>query len=161
MHKCDKPKFVNPNHLLLGTQKDNVRDMVQKGRLKNYNKTGENNPTSVVKERDVREIYEANGTHKDIANRFGYPYDAVCKIRNDKTWKAITSGFTKGLRGKSGVKGELNGRCGITKEMVIEIFQREGTTKDLARFFLCSENTIYAIKSGNTWSHVTIGLTKG
>lgn len=161
MHKCDNPKCVNPNHLLLGTQKDNVKDMMNKGRFKDYNKSGENNPSSVVREKDVCEIYEANGTHQDIADRFGYPHNAVSKIRNDQTWKSLTVDLTKGLRGRTGAKGELNGKCGITKDMVIEIFQREGATKDLARFFLCSKNTVYAIKSGNTWSHVTIGLTKG
>lgn len=31
-HSCDNPPCVNPDHLLVGTQRDNIHDMIQRGR---------------------------------------------------------------------------------------------------------------------------------
>ena len=48
LHTCDNPSCCNPKHLVLGTQNDNIQDMVQKGR--NKVRTGSIMPLELLEE---------------------------------------------------------------------------------------------------------------
>jgi hypothetical protein len=57
LHKCDNPKCVNPNHLFLGTRRDNIHDCIAKGRYRiGCRHNGEAHHRALLTEDDVREI---------------------------------------------------------------------------------------------------------
>lgn len=87
LHKCDNPLCVNPAHLFIGTQKDNMDDMIEKGREPNLR--GERNGRSKLVENDVRGIRKLlliGERQKDIAIKFGVSLNIVSYIATGKTW---------------------------------------------------------------------------
>lgn len=91
LHECDTPLCVNPSHLFLGTQADNMKDMVAKGRQSK----GSHRPASKLDEKTVKWIRSnyVKG-HKEfgavpIAKRLGVNYYTVMNIITGKTWKHV------------------------------------------------------------------------
>jgi hypothetical protein len=54
LHSCDNPPCCNPDHLFLGTPKDNTQDMMQKGRHRNAK--GDAHPSSTLTDAQVGEM---------------------------------------------------------------------------------------------------------
>jgi len=85
LHKCDNPACVNPRHLFLGTQKDNMRDAVLKWR-----KSGPHNGRTRLTwpQVDAIRLLLQNGwSAYRLAKLFGVNYKTVWQIREGKTWK--------------------------------------------------------------------------
>ena len=90
MHTCDTRCCVNPDHLKLGTQADNVADMVMKKRNRSVPQCGENNPMSRLTAEQVKEIRErvATGeTQRSMCLLFNVSPMTVNRIVREKTWK--------------------------------------------------------------------------
>ena len=88
-HKCDIRECVNPDHLFLGTAKDNSRDMAKKGRCKIVHRRGEENNFSKLTTADVIEIRRASGFQYVIAKRYGISQACVSRIKRRETWNHI------------------------------------------------------------------------
>jgi hypothetical protein len=86
-HKCDNPKCVNPNHLFLGTNKENTMDMVAKGRA--YRPVGVDVHNSKLSEDDVRFIRSSHDRNFKLAERFKVSQATICIIRKRLIWKHI------------------------------------------------------------------------
>lgn len=91
LHTCDNPTCVNPSHLFLGTDVDNMRDKVAKDRQCK----GESHGMSKLTEEQVLEIrrrykrYAKVDNTVTLAREFGVHQSRIFDIVNRKKWKHI------------------------------------------------------------------------
>lgn len=87
LHKCDTKLCVNPDHLFIGTHKDNIRDMWQKGRQRVV--VGSSLPHAKLNERSVRiirELRQQGHKYYVIAARFGVNPVTVGDVIRGSSW---------------------------------------------------------------------------
>ena len=89
-HKCDNPPCVNPSHLFVGTQKDNMQDMVAKGRHRRTGMSGSSNPQAVLSKFAVQAIRADYATgrfrQRDLARKYGISRTQVSRIVRGEHW---------------------------------------------------------------------------
>lgn len=87
-HHCDNPPCVNPNHLFLGTQVDNVQDMIEKGR--GSDNSGEMNGRAKLSRKDIdriRELYKTTDTsYWELSMWFGVGETQIGRIIRGEHW---------------------------------------------------------------------------
>lgn len=91
LHKCDNRKCVNPAHLFLGTQVDNIADMVAKGRQRGRQWVSEEShfaklTTAQVADIRARLAAGKRGTARALAAEYGVSEATISVIKHDKTW---------------------------------------------------------------------------
>lgn len=96
MHTCDNRICVNPNHLVLGTQADNVRDMDKKGRRVSNPRRGSKHHATTITEEDARNIYTDRGPYQRLAEKYGCTKYVVKDIKRGVTWGHVTEGLIRG-----------------------------------------------------------------
>jgi hypothetical protein len=93
-HICDNRKCVNPNHLFLGTCKDNIQDMVKKDRCSHSRRSlGEHNGAhKLTKENviDIRALYKTgNYSQTKLATMFNVTQGEIGFIVRREKWDHI------------------------------------------------------------------------
>ena len=91
-HHCDNPPCVRPDHLFLGDNKANMRDMWNKGRHPPISGPGELAPSSKLTNSDVRTIKEMlkNGVKQSrIAATFNVDPSNISQINRGYSWRHI------------------------------------------------------------------------
>jgi hypothetical protein len=88
LHKCDTPLCCNPNHLFVGTSKDNTLDCVSKGRMP----VGSNHRGAKLTEDEVRRIrilFSEGHSFAKLGSEFGVTWVNIAKICHRETWKHV------------------------------------------------------------------------
>lgn len=84
MHTCDNDRCINTDHLKLGNQSDNIKDMVAKGR--GNPRRGESNPAAVLTEADVQAIRASLELQRVLAARYGVQQSQISRIKGGSRW---------------------------------------------------------------------------
>jgi len=87
-HTCDLPCCVNPDHLFVGTHKQNMDDRDRKGRVARWERA----PHAKVTRGQVAEIRASHDTGFVLADRFGISFQTISEIRRGLIWRDLPEG---------------------------------------------------------------------
>jgi len=83
LHRCDNGVCVRPDHLFLGTQLENIRDMDAKGRRGNRKLT-------VEQVRAARQRVTAGESQASVARDFGVSQGTISWLHRGLTWRHVS-----------------------------------------------------------------------
>jgi len=142
-HKCDNPKCINPEHLFLGTKKDNNLDCIKKDRHMH----------SLLSEQ-VHAIRADTRGREAIAKDYNINPRNVSYIKNGKLWGHLESPLVF-MHKQGKCFGALNGSTKLTEDDVKAIRKSKREQVILSRQYGVHPSTIMAIKRHKTWKHIT------
>lgn len=91
-HSCDNRACCNPAHLWVGSNQDNIEDMLRKGRqhLNRGTVRGERHGNAKLTEDAVRQIRTSSKRPTELASEYGLSINAVCAVLTRQTWKHVS-----------------------------------------------------------------------
>lgn len=162
-HNCptgDNPLCVNPNHLWLGTFKENMQDKLTKGRQARGERAGGARLTSAGVAQ-IKAAIEAGERTLVLAQRFGVHEQTIWKVWSGETWRHTPwpNGFDPRGKPRRMPRGEAVRHAKLTESSIREIRRLHAaggiTTTQLAARFGVSFSAMASALSRQTWAHVT------
>lgn len=162
-HKCDNPLCVRPDHLEAGTQGDNCRDTILRGRNRPNAPRGEANHMTKLTEDQAREARELYATGKwglrMLGVRYGVTGWAIFNVVTGRTWKHLGPPIHREVSRFTGSHaGERNVHAVLTEDAVRAIRGRyeagNVTQRQLAEEYGVTRSCIGNIITRRAWPHV-------
>jgi len=92
-HHCDNPRCVRPDHLFVGTHKDNMNDMHHKGRAGDHRwwrQPGRRHHKAKITQQQASEIRllyaTTDKTQRQLASQYGVSQAAIWHVLHGKSW---------------------------------------------------------------------------
>lgn len=151
-HHCDSPPCFRPIHLFAATHTGNMRDMIQKGRMviprKRYNLLSSE---SIL---DMRRLYDAGATQKELAQKFERTESAISDIVNLRTCGADGAWRVK----EHIARGEQNSHSIATESDVLEMRRMYASgmrpCSIAKKFPQIKYVSVFAIITRRNWKHI-------
>ena len=86
LHKCDNPVCVNPVHLFVGTQQDNMKDRGDKGRTAKGEDSGVSKLTRKQVDKIRDEYKNTKTTHAELGKKYNICRSQITCVINRKNW---------------------------------------------------------------------------
>ena len=147
-HKCDNPGCVNPDHLFLGTQQENIHDMLSKGRGQDGLRRPKLNPRKVIK---MKEMFVEGCSYKSLSRQFGVQVRVVREIIVEQRWKGTGPDVSHLVARRSVAHLKMTNE---KAQEVRQLLSLGVKPKELPQMFGVSLTTIYEIRKGRSWKGV-------
>lgn len=146
-HSCDFRACVNPSHLLLGSQLDNIEDRQERGRQARGEQTG-SAKLSVENVREIRRLHADGLGQREVARKMALPYSCVHGVISGKWWAHVDNYAPDASRARAPSMSEAKAR------EVIEAL-RAGTPRSAVRErFGLGKALVDAIAARKCWRSV-------
>jgi transposase len=161
LHRCDNPACVKPSHLFLGSPKDNVHDMIAKGRANRGNRPkGENHAYSKLSDATIiaiRTDYVAGVSIDRICEAYSVSRNSIHDYTGGRSWKHLlgVNGAPNLTQLKAECKRRAKSNAKLDQAKAEQIRARLSAgelNKDLASEFGVSTATISDIRLRRIWA---------
>lgn len=106
-HHCDTPACVNPNHMFVGTHRENVLDMLRKGRRKTEYAVGERQGCAKLTSDSIPVILSDPRPASALAEQYGVNASTIRRVRQGIQWRHISRRHPRDAEGRfAGRKNE-------------------------------------------------------